>query len=727
MMAVENKTLKAALLYASLGWQILPLYGIKNNICECGNINCSSAGKHPRLKKGLHGATTDEKIIREWFNKWPDANIGIRTGEESGFFAFDIDPRHGGEDSYFDLESKYGKLPDTVESLTGGGGRHKLFKHPGFPVKGTVNLFPGIDIRGDGNYIVAPPSLHISGGVYQFEVSSNPQDIEIAPPPEWLLDVINGHKASLGGKKIKRVIDNNIPYRERNDTLASLAGSMKGRGRGFEEIFSALKKTNEIRCKPPLPEDEVEKIVNSICRYESNSQKLSFINIFKSESESSLTDCANSKRLIYYFGKQFLYNHTAGKYFIWDGTRWAEDKTRKIWDYAQSTVRNIYQDAAICEDTELRKKLADFARSSENYSRIKAMIELTKNNQNIAVTNEDLDQNIWGLNLIDGTYDLKSFTLNDHNPADKITKLCNVTFNLQAKSPLWEKFLDRIFKGNQTLINFMARAVGYSLTGDISEQCFFLCYGGGANGKSTFLNAILYILGDYAKQTPFDTILIKNGSSVRNDIAGLAGSRFVCAVEGEQGQRMAESVIKQLTGGDKVSARKLYQEYFEYSPTYKLWLATNHKPVIRGTDNAIWRRVKLIPFNVEIPLSEQDKELSEKLKIEASGIFNWAITGLKEWSMKGLDFPDEVEYETSNYREEMDTLSNYFSERCLEGEKLEISSQQLFEDYSKWCNENGEQPLSQRALGLRLGERNYQSIRVAGGRKGWKGIGLSRN
>jgi hypothetical protein len=261
--------LKAALWYARKGWPVLPLFGCVDGICECGDYGCETPAKHPRISGGVNGATTNPKLIKEWWDKWPNSNIGIRTGMKSGIFALDVDPKTGGDDSLSELEAKYGKLPHTVESSTGSGGRHIFYNYPGYYVKGIIGIRPGLDIRGDGNYIVAPPSLHISGHRYEFETSSRPDEVEIVAAPKWILDLIKNESS----KKQNNSNDKNsspeiIPDGKRDDTLTSIAGKFRRQGMEYSEILPALLAINQKRCKSPLPDSQVEKIVKSINRYE---------------------------------------------------------------------------------------------------------------------------------------------------------------------------------------------------------------------------------------------------------------------------------------------------------------------------------------------------------------------------------------------------------------------------------------------------------------------------
>ena len=277
------------------------------------------------------------------------------------------------------------------------------------------------------------------------------------------------------------------------------------------------------------------------------------------------------------------------------------------------------------------------------------------------------------------------------------------------------------YKGD--IIKFLQTAAGWSLSGDISEQIMFILYGTGANGKSTFLNVIMHLMGDYATSTFTETFLKKSGDNNTNDVARLRGTRFVATTEVEQGRRLSEPLIKKITGNDMMTARFLYGEFFNFSPTFKIFMATNHKPVIKGTDHGIWRRIKLIPFLVRITEDKQDKHLEYKLREEASGILNWLLEGAAVWNRERLKTPNEVAYATDEYRGEMDVIGNFINERCCQKEGIRTSIKILYKAYSDWCDENNENPVSERFFTLRLKEVGFAQCRSSHERF-WIGLGL---
>jgi putative DNA primase/helicase len=328
------------------------------------------------------------------------------------------------------------------------------------------------------------------------------------------------------------------------------------------------------------------------------------------------------------------------------------------------------------------------------------------------------------LTVANGTLDLHTGALREHRRADLATKLAPVAYSPDATAPTWGAFLDRILPDHDVQ-EFVRRAVGYSLTGETGEQVLFLCWGTGANGKTTFIETIMAILGDFALKTPAETLLAKRDNTIPNDVAALRGARFVAAVESEDGRRLAEVRVKELTGGDSVSARFMRAEWFTFKPVAKLWLATNHRPVVRGTDEAIWRRIRLIPFNVTIPGPERDPTLPAQLRAELPGILRWAVDGCMAWQHKGLGAPAAVLAATRSYRAEQDVLGAFIAERCLLAPERWVSSASLYAAYRNWCEDSGEHAATQRALGLALRERGFEDAREGKARsRGWQGVGL---
>lgn len=433
------------------------------------------------------------------------------------------------------------------------------------------------------------------------------------------------------------------------------------------------------------------------------------------------TDLGNAERLVRRHGDDSRYCPTWGQWLIWNGQRWVPDTTGEILRRAKDTIRSLYAEAAALEDDDKRTALARWAMRSESEGKLRAMVSLAESE--LPITPDALDTDPWLLNCENGTLDLRTGTLRPSRREEYLTKLLPVAYDPQATCPTWIAFLKTITGENPALQAFLQRAVGYSLTGQTTEQAFFLLYGTGANGKSTFIETLRTLLGDYAKQADFGTFLARPTGGAREDVARLAGARFVAATEAESDQRFSEVLLKQLTGGDAVTARFLYQEGFEFRPMLKLWLAANTKPTIKGSDHGIWRRIRLIPFTVTILPEQQDRHLADKLRAELPGILAWAVHGCLAWQTDGLGTPPEVDTATESYKADMDPLVGFLDDCCTLHANGETPAADLYDTYRQWSEANGEYCLRQRSFGQRLREHGLDN-RKAHGRKVWVGISL---
>lgn len=429
-----------------------------------------------------------------------------------------------------------------------------------------------------------------------------------------------------------------------------------------------------------------------------------------------LTDLGNAKRLVSNYGKDIRYVKEWGKWLVWNGILWEDDQTGAIERYAKNTVLGMYNDAANIIDDDKRRELIKWAHQSESSDRIMSMIRLAQTELGIGTKSDVFDKDDMLLNCRNGTVDLRTGTIKNHSRNDLITKCTNTIFDPDAECPIWLDFLSKIQDGNQETVDFLHRSIGYSLTGSIEEQCFFFMYGTGQNGKSTFSRIISIMLGSYAQKAPSEMLMAKQyHSSIPNDVARLPGVRFVLTSEVSKGKTFAEDVIKDLTGSDELTARFMRGEFFDFVPTHKIWIYGNYKPVIRGSDPAIWRRVRLIPFTVFIPPEERLKRMIEILTMELPGILNWAIQGCLAWQNDGMKTPEKVVEATNLYREEVDIIGNYLDERILVEDGVRTSVHDIYTDYTLWCIENGENAMNQRNLSQRLIERGFERKRSTGG------------
>jgi len=441
-----------------------------------------------------------------------------------------------------------------------------------------------------------------------------------------------------------------------------------------------------------------------------------------------LTGMGNGERLVAWFGDAIRYCHDKKSWFIWDERRWAEDRVGRIERLARATARFIFGEAAMETKAERRATLADWAKGSQTRYRILEMIAFAASE--VPVRIEELDRQPFLFNALTGTLDLRMGQTRAHDPRDLLTKISPIAFDPQAACPRWLAFLRKAMASDEEMIGYLQRTVGYAATASTREQVAFILWGGGANGKSTFLEVVKAALGEYAVSTKGASIMAgsrpESGGSPDPQIIALVGSRMVIAVETDEFGKLDEGRVKSLTGGDTITARDLHAKPINFQPTFKLFLATNHKPRIRGTDNGIWRRIHLIPWTVAVPLEEQDKDLKEKLLAELPGILAWIVTGAVAWYRDGLMPPEKVKAATDEYRAEMDTLAAYFAERCELGPTHRSGASELYKDYRDWAEQGGERPMSQVLFGQRLGDNpDFRRVRDGNtGRMIWIGLGL---
>ena len=419
-------------------------------------------------------------------------------------------------------------------------------------------------------------------------------------------------------------------------------------------------------------------------------------------------DMGNAERFLDLFGEDFRYNYTDGKFIFWDDCRWATDLDGVAKRAADKAIDEMRQESEWYEssgDSDTAKAFAKHIKASRSAKSKENMLKEIQHH--IPIMPFQLDKHKMAFNVPNGTLSLKSGQLVPAKRDYFITKFSPVEFTDNADCPMWRRFLDDIFGGDRELIRYIQKAVGYSMTGDTSEQCVFFLYGTGRNGKSTFLDVLREIFGDYVSNIQPETIMVKNsmGNGINSDIARLKGARMVTTVEPNEGVRLNEGLIKQLTGDDAVTARKLYGNEFEFKPEFKLWMATNHKPVIRGTDDGIWRRIHMIPFTVQIPVDKVDRQLKSKLEREYPAILRWAVEGCLLWQREGLKQPRAVLDMTREYRREMDVISGFLDDRCEVGEGFSAKSSELYAAYSAWCEANTEFKMSNTKFSVEMDKR----------------------
>lgn len=426
------------------------------------------------------------------------------------------------------------------------------------------------------------------------------------------------------------------------------------------------------------------------------------------------TDLANVELFIEKYGKELRYARGKG-WLKWDGKRWADSGDAVASAAAVETSREIQKRAGEIQDPIAWKEANKWARQTQNAARLTAMPAIAASQPPIAATYSDFDNTDMGFNCASGLIDLRTGKLYPHDPGYLCTRISPAEYGLQAKSERWDEFIEQITCGDRALAAYLQRVVGYCLTGSVRDKCFFFCYGArGDNGKSVFIETINELLGDYAlalnRQALIKHKFGKQGPS--NDIAQLAGPRLATVSETAVGEEWDDAIIKDLTGGDKISARFLHKENFTFRPKCKLLIRGNNKPEITDPTSAMWRRIHLIPFNAHFTEEQQDKQLLQKLiRRDLSGILSWAVEGCLAWDKMGLCPPDSVMSAVTEYRDEQDTLGLFLRECCEYVPGIETRASALHGAYQKWAFKHGQKSMSLTAFGTEMSAKNYSKVK----------------
>ena len=699
---------------------------------ECGLFvfPCDSQ-KSPYIKHGFKNASRNPEDIVRWWKQHRNASIGCAC-EASGIVVIDLDQKNGKEgiSEISKICKNHGIDPTgAFRVVTPTGGQHYIFlyDYSSGPLKGGTDLLArGVDVKASGGYVILPPSK-VNSGYYKMD--GNTWSGTPAFLPERLRDLIKqtaarrpvvgckakGESANKAlSREVKRVAS--TPEGNRNDQLNKSAYYL---GRFVYADSLAREEVEDSLCeaaiKSGLEIDESQSTIQSGL----NAGIAAAENESPSETPSMYahTDMGNAQLLVDMFSEQIRYCTSWGRWLSFDGRRWKAASDESVMILAKKVALEL-RDRARSDDTDTLEK---WAKTTQSRARLEAMVSLAKSDERIIAEPEEFDIDNYLLNCSNGVLDLQTGELLPHSPKRMLMKVADVAFDPDADCPIWKKFLEKITGGNSETASYLQRAIGYSLSGLTSEQCLFYLYGRGTNGKSTLVETISKMLGNYSLKTKSDVIYEKKSDgNASNDVARLFGARFVSCSE-MTSHGLNEGLIKDLTGGDRVTARFLFKEYFEFYPVLKLWMYGNDKPNIRGTDEGIWRRIKLIPFFVQILEEEKDPKLGERLEAERSGILRWAYEGFKEWMRSGLGTAPQVEAATQSHREDMDLIQQFIDERCVCREDQSILSQTLYEVYCHWASEAKYRPLSpqqfaeaieKKGFCKKLAPRTRKSIRV---------------
>jgi putative DNA primase/helicase len=435
----------------------------------------------------------------------------------------------------------------------------------------------------------------------------------------------------------------------------------------------------------------------------------------------SYTDLWNAERFVVQHRANIRFAPEIGR-LAWDGRRWRRDVDGAWMRCAKNTVKSMYAEAATSRDSE---RLAKHAVASASEARLRAMTSLAESELDVLVSPRDLDSDPWLFNVKNGTVDLRMGELREHRREDLITRITNVEYVPDADSNIWDDAIDRVTGSDPDLAAFLQRAYGYSLTGHTYEHKLFFAHGPGATGKTTTLEAMRLVLGEYSMTADFETFLKRRGDAgVRNDIARLAGARLVISLEVDEGKQLAEGLIKVVTGGDTVTARFLYGEAFEFRPAFKLWLAANTRPRVNATDTAMRRRILEVPFVQVIPEAERDERITIALRTDPavqSAILAWGIRGCLQWQDEGLNPPDTVINYTNEYFASHDPLLDWLSDTCNAAADGWTPTATLRASYQAWCEDNGETAINSKQFKTHLEGKGFREHRTKSAR-GWLGI-----
>ncbi len=437
-------------------------------------------------------------------------------------------------------------------------------------------------------------------------------------------------------------------------------------------------------------------------------------------------DAGRARRFVDRYRDEIRYVPKFHCWLLWDEHRWIRDEDGGITRLALEQARDSVNAANSIKNAASRALALRAAVILGENQVIARMLALAKVDKRIVASHHDLDADPNLLGVQNGVIDLKTGGFRAGRKEDMITKSAGCRFIAGTKCPQWLAFLEKVLARDADLVTYLQKFVGYALTGDVSEQCFLFLFGSGKNGKSVFAEILHALMGEYGQRAPSALLTAcVHGREPHNEIARLHGARLVIGSETEEGARLAESRVKDLTGGDTLTGRRLYEEAFEFKPVLKLLIFGNHKPAIRGTDEGIWRRVRLVPFTVQIPEAERDRQLPAKLAAELSGILNWAIAGCLAWRAEGLKAPARIVQASEDYQTEEDTLGDFIESELEFEEGQKVSVSELFEKYTDWAKRTGQAyPMNQQKLSRRLNERPQFERVKSNGQAFWNGVSL---
>jgi putative DNA primase/helicase len=678
---MNSEQLDNAKFLIGLGYHIFPVHTpTLNGGCSCGNPSCKKQGKHPRINNWVDQATADPIMVEKWWGQmWPDANIGILTGSRSGLVVLDVDPDHGGDISLLDLELQYGKLPDTVETITGGGGRHIYFRDRELNITNSSGkIGDGLDVRGEGGYVVAPTSLHVSGKKYEWEVSSYPGIVELSDIPDWLyrLTISSSQQKSDDNAN---PMPQNIHRGQRNSTLASFAGTMRNSGMEGNEIETALQTLNLKRCIPPLSSEEVQQVAYSIARYSPGN---------RTPTDDEIADAWLNKYPDTAFGMGYFHRYVKGV--------WKVIPEQKI----QNEILKIMVAA----------KTSGVRPTS---GKLKGIMQLAS--IKISVSDELWDADFDILILENGTLHIPSRQLRPHSKLDYVTQPLPFRYEPNSVAINWHNFLTSRFSPEE--IGFLQEFAGYCLTPEVKFEIAVWLFGPPGSGKSTFISGLLAMLGNRAGLLGLTDI-----ERSRFGLTQLPGKTVLVSSEQPAYTILITAILNSLISGERITIERKYHDPFVFQPRAKILWAMNELPRVKETSSGLFRRVLIVKFP---PLdTSPDISLKGKIESEGAGILNWALDGLDRLRERGrFEIPASISTATDDFKQENDIVKIFVTECCDIGQDFEVKSQDLYNSYSQWCENSGHRPKSITSLSTDWDRLGFMKNRRNKGSY-WSGVKL---
>ena len=719
---------------------------LRNNITTGHDMGWSFTplnGKRPILKGWQDRPRESLEDALAWAGQ---GNVGLRTGQASGVVAIDLDQYKPEYDPQAIAELT---LPPTVTAVTGRGGKCLLY-HTDQPIGNSAGkLAPAVDVKGDAGQVVFPGSIHPeTGQPYTWAEGLSPWDVEMVDLPQHVIDLLNAptlapprptppapHQRRPDKSPEQRYasmalrLELNELYKARegtrNDTLNKAAFSLGTLiGGGYldrSEVEQALQAAAQ---SVGLSDHEAQLTVrsglDSGIQHPRQVQTRKDAHAVVETATGELQDIpvltpgkhpldlyGNADRFMFAFGRDVHWCEERGKWFVWDGRCWRMDAIRDMNRMSELTMRALMREAAGDEDA---MKWA--VRCNKDARAGRDMLEVVKHRS--AIPMDALDRHSWLLGCDNGIIDLRTGELLEHDRKWLITTLSPAQYDPEHPCQRWQQFLSEITDGNEELVSALQRLCGYFLTGDVSVQILPIFYGPGGNGKNVFLDTIMGILGPYAEEAPDGLVTSKASDEHPTEIADLYGKRLIVASETEENKKLRIGLVKKITGNKYLKGRFMRQDYFQFERTHKTILVTNNKPIVTESSNAIWRRLRLIPFDVIIPEHKQDRQLTEKLVAEWPGILAWAVRGCIAWQQRqcDLEFPQSVLDATADYRNDSDHVADFITECCEDWrehpqQNMRAPKERVYLAYCSWCRDVGEDVVTRNAFNSRLRVQGY--------------------